>query len=77
MDQALGLQQSNLVKMVPASLVPGVSQSQLHPSQGREEFPAILDEGLLQSTLRSEQGIYIKHTGHLALMWNIISCKNH
>lgn len=54
MDQAPGLQQTNLVKMAAASLVHRVSRSKLHQSQGLEESPAIADGGLPQSILHSE-----------------------
>jgi hypothetical protein len=76
MDQARGLQQANLVKMALASPVHAVSRPQLHQSQVQEEFPAIQDGGLLQSTLHSEQGIYKKRTGQLALLRIRYSAKN-
>jgi hypothetical protein len=57
--------------MAPASPVHAVSCSQLHQSQGKEEFPAIPDGHLLQSTLHSEQGIYKKHTGQFSSTWNM------
>jgi hypothetical protein len=68
MDHERSLQQDNLVKMAPASPVHAVSRSQLHQSQGQEEFPVIPVGVLPQSTLHSEQGIYKKNMGQLVLL---------
>ena len=43
--------------MAAASPVHTASRSELGQSQGQEEFPTIADEGPIQSTLHSEQGI--------------------
>jgi hypothetical protein len=44
-------------KLAPASPVHAASRSELHQSQGQEEFLAIADGNLLQSILHTEQGI--------------------